>query len=48
MKKMINNVIVSGRVYDHSLAIKTTGATSKKPGTEYINGTLDVAVDNEG
>lgn len=47
MKKMINNVKISGRVYDHNLAVKTTGATSKKPGTQYINGTLDVATDDD-
>jgi hypothetical protein len=46
--KMINRERVEGRVYDHNLAIKVTGESSKKPGTEYINGTLDVATDDAG
>lgn len=48
MRKVINRERVSGRVYDHNLAIKITGETSKQPGTEYINGTLDVATDEAG
>lgn len=48
MKKMLNSVTISGRVYDHNLSVKTTGANSKKPGTEYINGTIDVATDEGG
>lgn len=48
MRKVINRERVSGRVYDHNLAIKITGNTSKQPGTEYINGTLDVATDEAG
>jgi hypothetical protein len=48
MKKTINRERVSGRIYDHNLAIKVTGETSKHPGTEYIGGTLDVATDDAG
>ena len=48
MKKPINREHISGRVYDHNLAIKVTGESSKQPGTEYINGTLDVATDDAG
>ena len=48
MRKIINRERVAGRVYDHNLAIKITGETSKQPGTEYINGTLDVATDDAG
>ena len=45
MKKMTNNVKISGRVYDHNLAVKVTGATSKSRNTQYINSTIDVATD---
>lgn len=48
MKKAINREKISGRVFDHNLALKVTGETSKNPGTEYIGGTLDVATDDEG
>lgn len=48
MKKAINRERVEGRVYDHNLAVKVTGETSKRPGTEYINGTLDIATDDAG
>lgn len=48
MKKAINRERVEGRVYDHNLAVKVTGETSKHPGTEYINGTLDIATDDAG
>lgn len=47
MKKAINRERIEGRVYDHNLAVKVTGETSKHPGTEYINGTLDIATDDE-
>ena len=46
-KKMINRETVAGRVYEHNLAVKVTGDTSKNPGTEYIGGTLDVATDED-
>lgn len=47
-KKMINREHIEGRVYDHKLALKVTGENSKNPGTEYINGTLDVVTDDAG
>lgn len=46
--KMINREHIAGRVYDHSLTLRVTGENSKHPGTEYINGSLDVATDDEG
>ena len=46
-RKMINRETVAGRVYEHNLAVKVTGDTSKNPGTEYIGGTLDVATDED-
>lgn len=46
-KKMINEVHVEGWVYDHKLELKTSGAASKNPGTEYIAGILNVATDEK-
>lgn len=47
MKKMINSVRVEGWLYDHNLSVRTAGATSKNPGVSYINGTVDIATDDE-
>lgn len=46
--KMINNVNLEGWVYDHKLTKKVSGATSKNPGTEFINGTIDIVTDDAG
>ncbi len=49
MKKMINTVKVEGRVFSHSLAKKTVQDTnSANYGKEFINGVLEIAVDEEG
>lgn len=48
MKKMINSTHIEGRIYSHDLTERVTGETSKNPGTKYIAGNLDVAVDEEG
>ena len=48
MRKNINTEHIEGRVYQHDLAIKESGPTSKNPGTIYIAGNLDIAVDEEG
>lgn len=45
MKKMINRVSLQGYLYQHKLALRTSGETSKTPGTQYINGTIDIATD---
>ena len=47
-KTLLNRERINGRVYDHNLALKVTGETSKNPGTEYIGGTLDVVTDEAG
>ena len=48
MRKAINKERVEGRVYDHSLAIKTVqNSESKNFGKEFINGTIDVATDDD-
>lgn len=48
MKKTINTERIEGRLYEHNLTMKQTGPTSKNPGTEYIGGTIDIAVDDAG
>ena len=46
MKKMVNRVVVQGRLYDHDLQLKVTGTTSKSPNTEFITGSIHVATDD--
>lgn len=51
--KFNNNVKIEGYVYSigtnfNQLSERTTGANSKKPGTKYIGGDLDIAVDEAG
>ena len=49
MKKCINKVILEGYVYQHTLAIKTVqNKESENFGTEFINGQIDIVVDDEG
>lgn len=47
MKKMLNKVEISGKLYEHALEKKVSGSTSKNPGTEYITGTVSVATDEK-
>lgn len=42
---MINSTHIEGYVYEHKLELKISGANSKNPGTEFINGTLSIATD---
>ena len=47
MRKALNKVSLQGRVYDHNLQLKTVSDQSKASfGTEFINGTLDIATDD--
>lgn len=49
MRKALNKVSLQGRVYDHNLQLKTVSDQSKASfGTEFINGTLDIATDDAG
>lgn len=48
MRKNVNTEHIEGRVFSHELAIKESGPASKNPGTTYIAGNLNVAVDEEG
>lgn len=43
--KFINTVHLEGLLYEHSLALKVSGPTSKVPGTEFISGTIKIATD---
>lgn len=47
MKKLTNGSHIEGYIYEHNLSQKVSGENSKNPGTEYINGTLDIATDDE-
>lgn len=48
MKKvMTNNAHIEGYLHEHNLEKKVSGAQSKNPGTEFINGTISIATDDE-
>ena len=44
---MLNKANVQGILYNQDLTLQTTGANSKNPGTEYIRGSISIAVDPE-
>ena len=46
-KAFINQTHLEGYVYEHKLELKTSGPNSAHPGTEFINGTLSIATDDE-
>ena len=47
MRKALNRENISGKIYDHALAVKTVqNEDSKNFGKEYIGGTIDVATDD--
>ena len=46
MKKMVNNTVISGFIYESRLEKKISGPDSKNPGTEFITGFLDIATDD--
>lgn len=49
MKKCLNRVTLEGYVYQHTLAIKTVqNKDSDNFGKEFINGQIDIVVDDEG
>lgn len=48
MKKAINKITLAGRIYEKNIALKTVQDSSKASfGTEFINGTLDIATDDD-
>lgn len=49
MKKCLNKVMLEGYIYQHTLAIKTVAnQASENFGKEFINGQIDIVVDEEG
>ncbi len=44
---MINTTHIEGLLYQHALTLRTSGESSKNPGTQYINGTIDIATDDK-
>lgn len=44
--KVFNDCHIEGYLYEHNLTLKVSGPNSKKPGTEFISGKIDVATDN--
>ena len=43
MKNVMKNAThIEGLLYQHSLSLKTSGENSKNPGTQFINGTIDI------
>lgn len=47
MKKTINQTYIEGYLYDHKLAQKVSGPNTKNPNVTFINGTIDIATDEE-
>ena len=45
MKKMTNQTHIEGYLYEHKLELRESGPNSKKPGTKFIMGTIDIATD---
>ena len=46
MLKVKNATHIEGVLYQHALQLKVSGEKSKNPGTQFINGTIDVATDD--
>lgn len=46
MRNTINQVHLEGWLYQHQLTMKVSGESSKNPGTQFINGTIDIATDD--
>ena len=45
MRKNENSMNIEGKIYQFNLEEKVTGEQSKNPGTHYLSGTIDVAID---
>ena len=46
MRKVVNQTHIEGVLYQHALQLKVSGDNSKNPGTQFINGTIDIATDD--
>lgn len=47
MRKTVNNVNIKGYVFSHHLTERVTGPNSKNPGQEFINGSMEVAINEQ-
>lgn len=47
MRQMVNRVTLQGRVYDHSLTLRTVQKEGENFGKEFINGTVSIATDDK-
>lgn len=47
MRKMVNRVVLQGKVYDHSLKLRTVQREGENFGKEFINGTVSIATDDK-
>ena len=47
MRQMANRVTLQGRVYDHSLTLRTVQKEGENFGKEFINGTVSIATDDK-
>lgn len=47
MRKTVNSVNIRGYVFSHRLVERVTGPTSKNPGQDFINGSFEVAIDEQ-
>ena len=44
--RIINTSHIEGWLYQHALTLKVSGEKSKNPGTQFINGTIDIATND--
>ena len=47
MRKTVNSVNIRGYVFSHRLNERVTGPASKNPGQEFINGSIEIATDEQ-
>lgn len=47
MRQMVNRVLLQGKVYDHSLKLRTVQREGENFGKEFINGTISIATDDK-
>lgn len=45
--RLLNSTRIEGVLYQHNLELKVSGPNSKKPGTEFISGTIDIATNDK-
>lgn len=45
--KLLNSIRIEGILYQHNLELKVSGPQSKKPGVEFISGTIEIATNDK-